>query len=113
MVWDADKIHSTNLRRSKSLNGIGTMMKAPRTFQLKQTESGEEKIRESLQNGGQKQPPFEAEEKKAQSEESSEAGQIEPMMMWDDDEKYIPPNTQNDFFDRDRPVIDLGNNCYG
>ena len=74
MVWDADKIHSTNLRRSKSLNGIGTMMNAPRTFQLKQTESGEEKIRESLQNGGQKQPPFEAEEKKAQSEDSSEAG---------------------------------------
>ena len=67
-------------------------MKANRTYQLKQTESGEEKIRESLQNGGQEQPLFETEEKKAQSEESSETGQIEPMMMWDDDEKYIIPN---------------------
>ena len=33
--------------------------------------------------------------------------------MWDDDEKYIPQITKNEFCDRDRPVIDLGNNCYG
>ena len=35
------------------------------------------------------------------------------MMMWDDDEKYIPKNPINEFWERDRPVIDLGNNCYG
>ena len=114
MVWDADKINSTNLRRSKSLNGIGQMFNAPHNFGAKQTETGAEKFRVSPQNGGEKQTHIAVEEKKLVSDESSEAAEnVQPMMMWDDDEKYIPPNTQNDFWDRDRPVIDLGNNCYG
>ena len=33
--------------------------------------------------------------------------------MWDDDEKYVPRIIRNEFWDRDRPAIDLGNNCYG
>lgn len=42
MVWDADKINSTNLRRSKSLNEIGCMLNAPHNFGAKQTETGAE-----------------------------------------------------------------------